>query len=418
MAEYEDLAQKYNLAPNFTPQPGAVQTEPAGGGVPAQITSRQLGSINPELAALMQQYSGGTDYSKELSEARKQRATQQQAFNQTLEKLTTDQDQGPSKAEMYFRLAAAFGKPTKFGSFGESLGPVAEELGSYQADIRKQRQANKAAKLQVALKQQEMSLEDAKDSEKTLLGLQSENNKDRREYIKGLVKEYIDSGKPASEAGKIAFDILRSKNPEKSPVEITKSPDYGDEVSKQTKLLIEKQMAGITATLAGIQVQQGQLNLATKKEERAASELDPNELKLLMDNKTALRSSESADALLGEALTYTGQAFTKSPSDQALYRKTKATNPTDPRVVATEQLEQILTTSGLAGLRASFGGNPTEGERQVQLLTQGLGATSAESRRKIIDRVRASIKKQAAFYEQSSGDLLSGSYKKKPVTKD
>ena len=121
---------------------------------------------------------------------------------------------------------------------------------------------------------------------------------------------------------------------------------------------------------------------------------------------------------MDEALTYIDKAFTKSTADQAQYRRLKVSNPNDPRVVATEQLEQILTTSGLAGLRASFGGNPTEGERQVQLLTQGLGATSPTSRRSIINRVKANLEKNKDFFKQANEDLLSGAYKKKPSSKE
>ena len=139
---------------------------------------------------------------------------------------------------------------------------------------------------------------------------------------------------------------------------------------------------------------------------------------MLADNKQSLRNSESAITLMDEALTYVDKAFTKSTADQAQYRRLKVSNPEDPRVVATEQLEQILTTSGLAGLRAAFGGSPTEGERLVQLLTQGLGATSPASRRSIINRVKANLEKNRDFFKQTNDDLLSGAYKKKPTSKE
>jgi hypothetical protein len=43
--------------------------------------------------------------------------------------------------EMYFRLAAAFGKPTKTGAFGESLGYANEALADEAARREKYRQA-------------------------------------------------------------------------------------------------------------------------------------------------------------------------------------------------------------------------------------------------------------------------------------
>jgi hypothetical protein len=393
-------------APNFAPQVDAVQVEPTGGGAVPQPQTQPLAisGMPPGLQAMLSQYTtDSNDYGPDVKLAQTERRAQQTAFNTALDNLAKNQDTGPSKAEMYFRLMGAFGKPTKYGSFGESMGPVGEEMATYQGDLRKAKQANRALSTQTELKKQELALEGAKDTEKTLLGLQSEQKKDKREVVKSIIKEWIDSGKPQSEAGKIAKDLGFKVG----------TPDYEAEVGKQSKILLESKLATLNASLVGAQAQLGNLALATKKEERAASELDPTELKTLMENKLALKNSESASTLMDEALKYSNTAFTKSPADQALYNKLRYTNPNDPRVVATEQLEQTLTTSGLAGLRASFGGNPTEGERQVQLLTQGLGATSQASRKAIIGRVKDSLTKNTLFYSQSNKDLLSGAYKKK-----
>ena len=394
------LQQQY--MPDFTPIPGAM---PSMGGYAPQAEPATDAS---GMQALLRQYGQSMDYSGDLQAARQERRAAQKEFNKTLDTLMKGGDEGPSQAELYFKLAAALGTPTRFGSFAESLGPAAQAMGEYQGEVRKAGQAKRKLATEVALKKQEMALEGAKDTEKTLLGLQSEANKDKREIIKAQVQEYIQSGKPQSEAGRIAKDKGFKVG----------TPEYQEEVDKQAKMLIEKQLASISATLAGIQVQQGQLALATKKEERAASELDPTELKMLADNKQSLRNTESAVTLMDEALTYIDKAFTKSTADQAQYRRLKVSNPEDPRVVATEQLEQILTTSGLAGLRAAFGGSPTEGERLVQLLTQGLGATSPASRRSIINRVKANLEKNRDFFKQTNDDLLSGAYKKKPTSKE
>jgi len=47
---------------------------------------------------------------------------------------------GPDNAEMAFRIAAALGKPTRTGSFGESLGNVAETTGDILSQRRKANQ--------------------------------------------------------------------------------------------------------------------------------------------------------------------------------------------------------------------------------------------------------------------------------------
>lgn len=48
-----------------------------------------------------------------------------------------DRRAGPSNAERWFAIAAALGKPTRTGSFGESLGNLGEVLGEQQAARRK-----------------------------------------------------------------------------------------------------------------------------------------------------------------------------------------------------------------------------------------------------------------------------------------
>jgi len=402
--------QPIAAAPNFAPITQG-QVEPSGGGyVPATAAQAnpQLAAINPDLYALMQQYTTGPDYSAELKRVGEERRTAEAGFNKALESAMSGADQGPSKAELYFRLAAAFGTPSKTGAFAEGLGQAAGAAAEYKKEERTAATAKRKLATEIALKKQELLLEGVKDREKTLLALQSDNAKDRREAIKGIIKEYIDSGKPQSEAGKIAKDKGFKVG----------TPEYQEEVDKQAKVLLENKLATIQATLGGLQIAGAKLALDVKKEERAASELDPTELKLLTENKQAIKSTQSALDLMEETATLADKAFTKSTADQAEYKRLKTTDPQHPRVVATEQLEQILTTSGLAGLRSSFGGNPTEGERQVQLLTQGLGATSAASRKQIINRVKNGLVKNKAFYGESNADLLSGSYKKKPVTKE
>lgn len=411
-ADVQTMPYIPEAAPSFIPVTQG-QTEPAGGGyVPAPATAAQanpqLAGINPELYALMQQYTTGPDYTQELKRVGQERATAEAGFNKALEGAMAGADQGPSKAELYFRLAAAFGTPTKTGAFGEGLAQAAGAAAEHKKEERVASTAKRKLATDILLKKQELALEGVKDREKTLLALQSENSKDRREAIKGIIKDYIDSGKPQSEAGKIAKDKGFKVG----------TPEYQGEVDKQAKILLENKLAQINATLAGIQIQSGRLALETKKEERTASELDASELKLLTENKQAIKSSQSALELMDEAATLADKAFTKSTADQAEYKRLKTTNPSDPRVVATEQLEQILTTSGLAGLRSSFGGNPTEGERNVQLLTQGLGATSSASRKQIINRVKNGLVKNKAFYDESNADLLSGAYKKKPAAKE
>jgi hypothetical protein len=66
--------------------------------------------------------------------------------------------------EMYFRLAAAFGKPTKTGAFGESLGYANEALAEEAARREKYRQAYEETKLKYQLQQAQLPAQSAKEN--------------------------------------------------------------------------------------------------------------------------------------------------------------------------------------------------------------------------------------------------------------
>lgn len=66
--------------------------------------------------------------------------------------------------EMYFRLAAAFGRPTKTGAFGESLGYANEALADEAARREKYRQAYEETKLKYQLQQAQLPAASAKEN--------------------------------------------------------------------------------------------------------------------------------------------------------------------------------------------------------------------------------------------------------------
>ena len=390
--------------PNFAAIPTG-QVEPSGGGaVPiAPAIAPAMTMANPELNALIQQYNTGTDYGPELRQARSDRRASEQAFSKTLDSLMTASDEGPSKAETYFRLAAAFGTPTKTGAFGEGLA----QAGAAMADTKKEERASRLSKrklgAEIAMKKQELTLDSAKDTEKTLLGLQAESNKDKREFIKAQVKEYIDSGKPQSNAGKIAKDKGFKPGTE----------EYQAEVDKQVNLEIEKQLGAINAQLQSGKIAIAGLNLKQAQESREAVKLEPDERKAIRDDEDAIQAGKSTIKNLNEALQHATLAFTSTGADQAAFRKLKQTNPKDPRVIATEQLDNLLGVNVLGSLKTTFGGNPTEGERSALKELGGLNAASPETRKQIIERARKALEEAVDYRGARISKIESGGYRKK-----
>jgi hypothetical protein len=255
----------------------------------------------------------------------------------------------------------------------------------------------------IALKKQELALEGAKDQEKTLLGLQAESNKDKREFIKAQVKDFIDSGKPQSNAGKIAKD--------KGFTPGTK--EYQDEVDKQVNLEIEKQLGVINAQLLAGKVALSNLDITRAKEDRAAVKLEPDERKAIRDDEDAIHAGKGTIKNLDEALQYADIAFTSTAADQAAYKKLRQTNPTDPRVVATEQLDNLLGVNVLGSLKTTFGGNPTEGERAALKELQGFGAASPVARKQIIARARKALEEAVDYRGARISKIETGGYRKK-----
>jgi hypothetical protein len=359
---------------------------------------------NPELNALLQQYSTGTDYGPELKQARADRRASEEAFGKTLDSLMTSADEGPSKAEMYFRLAAAFGTPSKTGAFAEGLG----QAGAAMAETKKEERASRTAKrklgAEIAMKKQELALEGAKDTEKTLLGLQSEANKDKREFIKAQVKEYIDSGKPQSNAGKIAKD--KGFKPG--------TPEYQDEVDKQVNLEIEKQVGAIKLQLQSGNIALANLGIAQEKAGREAIKLEVDERKSIRDDEDAIYAAKSTVKNLDTAISLVDQAFTNTATDQAAYKKLKQTNPNDPRVKATEELENLIGQNVVGSLKTTFGGNPTEGERRALQELGGLGSANKDVRKAIMARAKKALTEAIDYRGARIVKTETGGYRKKP----
>jgi hypothetical protein len=90
-----------------------------------------------------------------------QKAVMDSMRQQGAEKISN----GPSKAETYFKLAAAFAEPGKTGNFGEGLGRAAGVMGDYQKAARESDIANAMAKRSL---QNEMLKYQAQAAEKVL----------------------------------------------------------------------------------------------------------------------------------------------------------------------------------------------------------------------------------------------------------
>lgn len=85
---------------------------------------------------------------------------------------------------------------------------------------------------------------------------------------------------------------------------------------------------------------------------------------------------------------------------------------TGKRGIATQDLDNLVTSNALTQLKSIFGGNPTEGERAILLDIQGSASKPHDVRVKIFDRAIDAANKRMTFEQQRADELRGGSFYK------
>lgn len=371
---------------------------------PAEISTPEVTAEEPKsLEEMVADYRNAPtksrrgSYHDELAAARAASKAEQAAFEDMVKKMmASPEDAEDSKAEMYFRLAAAFGSPTKTGHFAENLGLAGKEMTEYT----KGRRATTAEKNKLLFELQKMKAGAAKDEYTTLRQLAAEEMRDERSIQAALLKEYIASGKPQSSAGKQAVDEGYSPG----------TPEFKKRVSEIADLNIQKQAMAIQAALAGVAVSQGNLSLSQEKFKAQQGKLSPKEVEMKA-------SAEDNIASLKQSLTDIKEAYRLNPNSlgggwldkgqQWLY---ESAGSKDPQIVNTRIINNLLGAQGLAKLRATFGGNPTEGERAILLELEGIGSKTREERAAIMKRTYKVLQDRVAREEKRLKDINAGVY--------
>ncbi len=411
----QDLAGNYGLLPDYVPMPGepvdgqglklrpsqapSLMAAPAAG---PTVVPPMRPAVSPEtgqidLAGLLSKYdSGESSYAREIAAARGALTRETESFNQMLQRAIEAQGEGgPSKAETYFRLAAAFGTPTKTGSFFESLGEVGKTLSQLQKEERESKRALQATKLQLGLKGQEAKIAAAREDITSLRTLAAEEMKDRRAIATKMIEQYIASGKPQSEAGKQAQDLGLKPG----------TPEYQKKVNELMQNSIDARLAQINVQLA---------NLGLRQQE--AQKLTPAELKLKDETSDSVSAGEDALKNLSEAYRLNPNTFDTSLVDVAQQKLLEAVGSKDPKVVATRYQANLLSKQAIGKLRSAFGGNPTEGERAALLALEGIDSKSKEERALIIKNTYALLKQRVERERKKLADINAGLYRERTTT--
>ena len=392
--------------PFYAEEPAPVEAAPVEAAPTEVVPTEPKVTAASNLQDMLARYQTGEGaYGTELKLAREESKRESEAFQDMLKRAMTEPaGNAPSKAEMYFRLAAAFGAPTKTGSFGESLAKASESMAEYKKAEREATSAAKAQRLQLGIKGQEMRMQGSKENLAALRSLAGEEMKDKRAIALEMMKEYVKSGQPQSSAGKQALDEGLKPG----------TPDFQKRVAAIAELNIEKQMASINAALSGISVAQGNAALAGQKfdfQQKQAAKLTGPEIKLKTETEDVIASTDQAMKNLQRAYQLNPNTFDSSLVDTVQRKALEAAGSKDPKVIATREQENILTKQVLTQLKGAFGSAPSDAEQRIMTSVQGIGSKSKEERALILKEAYKALKNKIEQQRKRLNEINQGLYR-------
>lgn len=393
---FDDLLTRYGiLSPEQEANPANLPVVPQTKLNTQQEAPQDIQSLSDKYSAPDMQH-----YIAQLAQARQTAHAEQQAFNDLIQKHVQSGEAPESKAEMYFRLAAALAAPTRTGGLGETMSNAAQALGEYKASARKEA----ANKLELALQAQKLKAESAREDVKSL---------------SDMYKSYIESGKPQSSAGKQAMDEGLAPG----------TPEYTKRVAEIGNLMNEAKQAQITASLGNLATGQAQLQNALTTQQlnqqkfeeakKQSAKLTAPEIKLKEETENLLSNADQALLDLSKAYKLNPNTFDTSAPDIAQRKALELVGSKDEKLLNTRLQENLLGEQALEKLRTTFGGNPTEGERGILLSLQGIGSKSKEEREAIIKHAYQALKNKREVHNKRLNEINQGLYRStSPETPD
>ena len=412
MASLQDMASGYGLLS----YPGSQMFPPAESAATAPVATAPV-AVAPQpqgpeqLLAMLQKYQGGEGtYAAELAAARKKSEAETQAFQDLLKQaMETKTEAGPSKAELYFRLASAFGTPGKTGSFFENLGQAGAVMAQAQKEEREAEREARARRLQFGIQAQQARMAGAKEDLGTLRQLAAEEMKDKRAIASELLKDYVKSGQPQSAAGKQAQDEGLKPG----------TPEFQKRVGQIAEMNVDRQMAQINATLAGMSVQQANLALAQQKfgfQQEQATKLTAPELKLKIETEDALSNVSGATSTLKRAYDLNKNSMSGSLIDVGKRALMEAAGSKDPLLVNTQELEKLLTEQMISTAAEKMKGVLSDSDIKLLQGVSGAKTKNQEERARIILNNIDALKRGEQRLRKRLNEINQGLYRQTTPT--
>lgn len=364
------------VPPEYAPIPSAAA---AGENAPA------AGQASPLEGMLARYLSPSGSGSQELAEARRRSQAESEAFYNMIRQMSERGESPTSRAEMYFRLASAFGAPTKTGAFGETLSNVGRELTEYT----KGRRADESERRGLMMKAQEARMAGAREDLATTRALAAQEASERRVIASKLLEEYIKSGQPQSNAGRMARDAgLRPGTPE-----------FQDFVRRNSELDIER-------TRQLIEAQNENIRLRSEASER----LSPTEIRMADETMQSANTARDNLSTLRRALELNERSVPSNLTEGTITSLRRRLGSTAPEVVNTAELQNMLSSLTLSSLKATFPGSISNDERLALDRVSGVTAMSREERRRILQNAIDNLERIVPRYDAKISEIRSGAF--------
>jgi hypothetical protein len=339
---------------------------------------------SPSLQTLYEKYISKQPKSTEMTAAEQKYAAKNDALISLLkEQASKTEENAPSKAEMYFRLAAALANPTKSRGFAgvmENVGAAAKELAEFQKSTTDAKRAAAAAKLQLLLKTGEIDAQQAKDE---LDKLRAEDKEVRGVAQTFAMKEFeteAKKGEPQSEFGK----VLKESGIQPG------TPAYKEAMADRARLETEQKGIALQAARSAEDQKKIERNMLTPKEADKAMDLE-KEIRL---QEAALKDLEKAEQL-------SPKAYLPNLTDTAKRTFYSQLDPEDPDVKATETLERLLNGQTLANAKKLTG---SISNKDLSFL-QALSGSSFKNKDARTETITDAIQKMKDEIAASKNDL-------------
>lgn len=369
-----------------------------------------LGSATPE----EEEETGALPYAavRKAMDARKEAAKARQAYYDDLTAKLAARQAGPSFSERMLQLSSAFFAPTSVRGFSGVMGnvlPVLQKQEQAQREGKIKREDALNALTAAQLGQQEELLGQELETETELAKLANKRRPIGFNPVTGQ-KEYMDEITPTA----VGAPELKPPGTIETRGGIegyynekrvwTPLPQRQEKETFRPATPEEAAMYGVAS---------GQISNLTGKFIPGAALKKPtlsgSEQKLLIQSEDVLASAEDTLGKLRRVMELNPKALEGSLTG---FRKQVGSlfSSDDPTYVATEELDNTLSSMALSMLKSTFPGSVTEGERKALMALQGSSSLPRAARERIYRNAFAAAQTVAARARERIQKTQTGFY--------